>query len=80
MNPFLGRNITDEEHIYNYRLSRVTQVVENDSSILANCFTCLLNTMAQEPHNVTSVVWGCVTLYNIIRTRYRADYQGLVDK
>ena len=32
------------------------------------------------PHNVTSVVFACVTLHNIIRTCYRADHQGLADE
>ena len=36
-----------------------------------------LTTMVLEPHNVMSVVLACVTLHNIIRTCYRADYQGL---
>ena len=36
--------------------------------------------MAQYPHNVTSVVFACVTLHNIIQTYYRADHQGLTDE
>ena len=56
MKPFSGRNLNDQEPIFNYRLSRARHVVENAFSILANRFKCLLTTMAQEPHNVTSVV------------------------
>ena len=77
MKPFSGRNLNDQLWIFNYRLSRVRRVVGNAFGILANCFRCLLITMAQEPHNVTWVVLACVTLHNIIRTRYRGNHQGL---
>ena len=51
------------------------RVLEN-TGILATRFRCILTAMAQEPHNVTSVVLACVTLHNIIRTHYQADHQG----
>ena len=55
-------------------------MVENAFGMLANYFRCLLTTMNLEPHNATSVVLLSVTLYNIIRTHYRADHQGLADE
>ena len=55
MKPFFDRNLNVQQHIFYYRLFRARQVVENMFGILANHFKCLLTTMAQEPHNVTSV-------------------------
>ena len=69
MTPFSGRNLNDQQRIFNYRLSRAMQVVENVFRILANHFRCLLTAMVQEPHNVTLVVLVSMTLHKIIRTR-----------
>ena len=77
MKSFSGRNLNDRQCIFNYSLFRARRVVEKAFGILANCLRCLLATMAQEKHNVTSVGLACVTLNNIIRTCYRADHQGL---
>ena len=79
MKPFSGRN-NAQQCIFNYRLSRGRRVVEKVFWILANRFRCLLTTMAQEPHSVTTVVLACVTLHNIIRTHYWAGHKGLADE
>ena len=78
--PVSGRNLNNEEHIFNYKLSRARRVEENGFGIPADHFRCLLTTITQELHNVTSVVLACVTLHHIIWAHYRADHQGLPDK
>ena len=50
--PFCGRNLTNEECVFNCRLSRARSVVENAFGILANHFRCLLTTIAQNLYNV----------------------------
>ena len=50
-------------------------MVENTFGILASRSSSILTIMAQDPHNVMLVV--CVTLHNIMRTRYR---EGLADE
>ena len=42
MKPFSRRNMTNEERIFNYRLSQVRRTVENAFGILANRFAALL--------------------------------------
>ena len=60
MKPFSSRRLTDEERIFNYRLSRARRIVENAFGILANRFRCLLTTMPQEPKTVTTIAMAAV--------------------
>lgn len=69
MKPYPQRNLTSEQRIFNYRLSRARRVVENYFGILANRFRCLLKTMEQRPKNVESIVYAACVLHNLIRMR-----------
>ena len=69
-----------EERIFNYRLSRARRIVENAFGILTNRFGCLLTTLKQEPDTVTSIVLACICLHNLMRIRYPADQNALVDQ
>ncbi|VDI32446.1 Hypothetical predicted protein [Mytilus galloprovincialis] len=80
MKPFSRRNMTLEERVFNYRLSRSRRVVENAFGILANRFQCLLSTLKQEPNNVVSIILACVCLHNIMRIRYPGDQNILLDR
>jgi len=52
MKPYSGRNLTSEQNIFNYRLSRARRVVENAFGILANRFRIFLSTVHLEPAKV----------------------------
>jgi hypothetical protein len=67
MKPFSRRNMALEDRVFNYRLSRARRVVENAFVILVNRFQCLLTTLKQEPHNVGSIIFACVS------PRFRVD-------
>ena len=69
MKPFAKRNLTQSQRIYNYRLSRGRRIVENAFGILAHRFRCLLTTMQQKPHNVTTIALTCINLHNLLRKR-----------
>ena len=69
MKPFSRRDLTDEELIFNYRLSRGRRVVENAFGILANRFQVLLTTMRQQPGTALKIILACVCLHNLLRIR-----------
>lgn len=63
MKPFSGRNLTEEERIFNYRLTRARRIVENAFGILANRFQCLFTTLQHDPDTVKSLVMSCICLH-----------------
>ena len=80
MKPHSKRNMTNEERIFNYRLSRACRIVENAFGILANRFRCLLTTMRQRPKTVTTIVKAACCLHNLMRLRYPTLHQNLIDQ
>ncbi len=78
--PFSQRNMTDEQRIFNNRLSRGPRIVENGFGILANRFQFLLSPLRQEPEMVKSIVLACVCLYNLMRMRYTGLQNALLDQ
>ncbi len=80
MKPFSQRNMTDEQRIFNYRLSRGRRIVENAFGILANRFQCLLSPLKQEPETVKFIVLACVCLHNLMRMRYPGLQNALLDQ
>ncbi|MCM8858028.1 MAG: transposase family protein [Candidatus Thiodiazotropha sp.] len=80
MKPFSRRNLTNQERIFNYRLSRSRRIVENAFGILGNRFGCLLTTMQQTPKAAETIVLGCCCLHNIMRIRYPAFQNAALDQ
>ncbi|KAF2886843.1 hypothetical protein ILUMI_19332 [Ignelater luminosus] len=69
LKPFPFRNITWEQRIFNYRLSRARRVVENAFGILTNRFRIFLTTISLNPDKVRLIVLTCVALHNYLLTR-----------
>jgi hypothetical protein len=68
MKPFPFRNLTLEQRIFNYRLSRARRVVENAFGILANRFRIFLTTINLKPQKVQDITLCCCVLHNFLRT------------
>ena len=80
MKPFSQRDMTRDERVFNYRLSRARRIVENAFGILAQRFGCLLTKLQQDPHTVERIVVACVCLHNIMRLRYPALQNAALDQ
>ena len=80
MKPYSQRGLDHDERIFNYRLSRARRISENAFGILANRFQCMLSTMRQRPHTVTSIVLACICLHNLLRIQQPQQIRGVVDE
>ncbi|KAK3106532.1 hypothetical protein FSP39_022055 [Pinctada imbricata] len=80
MKPFSKRNLSPDERIFNYRLSRSRRVVVNAFGILANRFQCLLTTMRQKPEPVQIIALACCCLHNLMRIRYSGIQSAILDQ
>lgn len=68
LKPYPFRNMTEEQRIFNYRLSRGRRVVENAFGILANRFRIFLTTINLSVDKVQIITLACCALHNYLRT------------
>ena len=80
MKPYSHRYQIVPERIFSYRLSRARRVVENAFGILAHRFRCLLHTLHVKPSYAVKITKACMTLHNIMRTRYPAMQNADLDQ
>lgn len=66
MKPYPFTNITREQRIFNYRLSRARRVVENAFGILASRFRIFQQTIGINVDNVHLLVLACCALHNYL--------------
>ncbi|XP_042910704.1 uncharacterized protein [Parasteatoda tepidariorum] len=67
MRPFPGKNLSNEQRIFNYRLSRARRISENVFGILVQKFRMFMRPLQGSPDNITSLVLAACILHNFIR-------------
>ncbi|XP_037918342.1 uncharacterized protein LOC119656083 [Hermetia illucens] len=78
--PFSMRNLSKEETIYNYRISRARRVVENVFRIITPRFRVFQTQINLEPEKASIVVMACCYLDNFLRSKNVESYlQGGLD-
>lgn len=74
MKPYSMKNITTEERIFNYRLSRGRRMVESAFGILASRFRVFLTAINLSPEKVISITQAACTLHNLLVDKRRHLY------
>ena len=69
LKPFPFRNMSRNQRIYNYRLSRARRIVENVFGIFSQRFRCLRSAMNLSPDTAEVIVLAACALHNMLRSR-----------
>lgn len=64
LKPYPRNELDDSRRIFNYRLSRARQVIENFFGIMASRFRIFRRTINSKPENVKQIVKASVALHN----------------
>ncbi|XP_056464817.1 uncharacterized protein LOC130404196 [Gadus chalcogrammus] len=70
LKPYSSRGLTQEQRIFNYRLSRARRVVENAFGILANHWRVFTTKIHLQPETVDKIVLACTVLHNVLRDQW----------
>ena len=81
MKPFSRRQLSHDERVFNYRLSRARRCSENAFGILASRFRLFLTEIDAHPDKVSNCVLAAICLHNMLRRRCGRNYitPGSVD-
>lgn len=74
MKPYARRNLTKEQKIFNYRLSRARRIVENAFGILTSRFRVYEKPISLIPEKVDSIVNATCALHNWLRIKSPNTY------
>ncbi|XP_030844777.1 putative nuclease HARBI1 [Strongylocentrotus purpuratus] len=80
MKPLPLRNMTHQQRVYNYRLSRARRVVENAFGLLAARFRCLLVTLPLTPDRVIKITHACCVLHNLLLLKNPTIDVAIIDQ
>lgn len=69
-----GASLTEEQLLFNYRLSRARRCVENSFGILSARWLCLSRTMFCQPDKAQKIVAACCILHNMLMKSCKETY------
>lgn len=73
MRPYPGK-LDDQQRIFNYRLSRARQTIENTFGILSARWRIFHITIRGKTENIEKYVLACLALHNYLRVTDNANY------
>ncbi|XP_048755473.2 uncharacterized protein LOC125666342 [Ostrea edulis] len=79
MKPYGQRDLSREQRILNYRLSRARLVSENAFGIISNRFQILASKMNHLPSTARLIVKTCCILHNLMRMHYPVMNNALIE-
>jgi len=81
MKPYPGRNLIENQRVFNYRLSRARRTIENAFGILAAKWRVFRRCIRANVDLVTLIVQATVSLHNYLRLTENSHYipAGFVD-
>ena len=81
MRPYPGKNLTQQQSIYNYHLSRARRVIEDSFGILASRWRIFRRPIIADPDHVVIYTKAAIALHNFLRTTESSVYcpPGFVD-
>ena len=72
--PFPHKGLTDEEKVFNYRLSRMRRISENAFGIIANRWRVFRAPINLDPNKVSMITLAALTLHNFLLTEPNSEY------
>ena len=81
MRPYPGRALSQQQHIFNYHLSRSRRIIENAFGILVARWRIFRQPIIASPENAQVFVKACVALHKFLRVDQSSVYcpQGFAD-
>lgn len=79
LKPYPFRGLSIEKRIFNYRLSRARQTVENAFGILTNRFRILQGTINLGPEKAEIITLTCCILHNFLATKSKRYCEGEIE-
>ncbi|XP_043483517.1 uncharacterized protein LOC122511982 [Leptopilina heterotoma] len=66
LKPYPGSYLSDEQKVFNYRLSRARRIVENAFGIMASRWRILYTKISADPQKVDNIVMAIICLHNFL--------------
>ena len=73
LRPYPGRDTTQDQQAFNYRLSRARRIVENAFGILSQRWCIFHTKIALQPDKVNAVIKACCVLHNMLQRNQEND-------
>lgn len=74
--PYGGNNLSKEQRVFNYRLSRARITIEQTFGILSAKWLCLRRTLFCNPNRAQKIVTACYLLDNFLMKKETSTYSS----